>query len=152
MKILDFQGLKHNFLAVSTTHSMLRTKMNLFSLPCPKLPKMIVIGSREPENAFRKISYRRPPLHKIFKNCQIYPVFDFLAKNDKIWVINWSYLVAFGQKIEKRQNLTVFENFMKWGAQITDFSDCIFWLPRPCLLYTSPSPRDRTRSRMPSSA
>ena len=25
-------------------------------------------------------------------------------------------------------------------------------LPRSCLLYTSPSPRDRTRSRMPSSA
>ena len=25
-------------------------------------------------------------------------------------------------------------------------------LSRPCLLYTSPSPRDRTRSRMPSSA
>ena len=25
-------------------------------------------------------------------------------------------------------------------------------LPEPCLLYTSPSPRDRTRSRMPSSA
>ena len=25
-------------------------------------------------------------------------------------------------------------------------------LYRPCLLYTSPSPRDRTRSRMPSSA
>ena len=24
--------------------------------------------------------------------------------------------------------------------------------PAPCLLYTSPSPRDRTRSRMPSSA
>ena len=24
--------------------------------------------------------------------------------------------------------------------------------PQPCLLYTSPSPRDRTRSRMPSSA
>ena len=24
--------------------------------------------------------------------------------------------------------------------------------PKPCLLYTSPSPRDRTRSRMPSSA
>ena len=24
--------------------------------------------------------------------------------------------------------------------------------PDPCLLYTSPSPRDRTRSRMPSSA
>ena len=25
-------------------------------------------------------------------------------------------------------------------------------IPYPCLLYTSPSPRDRTRSRMPSSA
>ena len=25
-------------------------------------------------------------------------------------------------------------------------------IPLPCLLYTSPSPRDRTRSRMPSSA
>ena len=25
-------------------------------------------------------------------------------------------------------------------------------LSKPCLLYTSPSPRDRTRSRMPSSA
>ena len=25
-------------------------------------------------------------------------------------------------------------------------------MPNPCLLYTSPSPRDRTRSRMPSSA
>ena len=25
-------------------------------------------------------------------------------------------------------------------------------LSHPCLLYTSPSPRDRTRSRMPSSA
>ena len=28
----------------------------------------------------------------------------------------------------------------------------VFIAPRPCLLYTSPSPRDRTRSRMPSSA
>ena len=26
------------------------------------------------------------------------------------------------------------------------------YVPKPCLLYTSPSPRDRTRSRMPSSA
>ena len=27
-----------------------------------------------------------------------------------------------------------------------------FWVNNACLLYTSPSPRDRTRSRMPSSA
>src|SRR5665811_1639010 len=32
-------------------------------------------------------------------------------------------------------------------------ADNIFWVPsEACLLYTSPSPRDRTRSRMPSSA
>ena len=31
-------------------------------------------------------------------------------------------------------------------------ADANFNLSLPCLLYTSPSPRDRTRSRMPSSA
>ena len=35
------------------------------------------------------------------------------------------------------------------GAIIAIFHDVIITL---CLLYTSPSPRDRTRSRMPSSA
>mgnify|MGYP007020158812 CR=1 FL=1 len=37
----------------------------------------------------------------------------------------------------------------KTEKQITD--NGFEWLI-PCLLYTSPSPRDRTRSRMPSSA
>ena len=31
-------------------------------------------------------------------------------------------------------------------------SGCTYWRRAACLLYTSPSPRDRTRSRMPSSA
>ena len=37
----------------------------------------------------------------------------------------------------------------KWGGDLSqlDFDDIYY-----CLLYTSPSPRDRTRSRMPSSA
>ena len=35
-----------------------------------------------------------------------------------------------------------------WGKE----SDEIKNIPSSCLLYTSPSPRDRTRSRMPSSA
>ena len=34
----------------------------------------------------------------------------------------------------------------------TDFDLVTAALPEHCLLYTSPSPRDRTRSRMPSSA
>ena len=36
-----------------------------------------------------------------------------------------------------------------WTEDIEKFEDVQQWL---CLLYTSPSPRDRTRSRMPSSA
>ena len=35
------------------------------------------------------------------------------------------------------------------GRVIEESLDIMFWA---CLLYTSPSPRDRTRSRMPSSA
>ena len=40
-----------------------------------------------------------------------------------------------------------------WGG--ATFDSCLRYLnedPWDCLLYTSPSPRDRTRSRMPSSA
>ena len=36
-----------------------------------------------------------------------------------------------------------------YGAIILSFLGALHWA---CLLYTSPSPRDRTRSRMPSSA
>ena len=38
------------------------------------------------------------------------------------------------------------------GLKITAFEEEFIVTPRACLLYTSPSPRDRTRSRMPSSA
>ena len=38
-------------------------------------------------------------------------------------------------------------------ASIAGSGDIIYYgNPKDCLLYTSPSPRDRTRSRMPSSA
>ena len=38
-------------------------------------------------------------------------------------------------------------------AQATETATCYVQpIYRACLLYTSPSPRDRTRSRMPSSA
>ena len=35
---------------------------------------------------------------------------------------------------------------------LLDEGNEVYLLPNNCLLYTSPSPRDRTRSRMPSSA
>ena len=38
------------------------------------------------------------------------------------------------------------------GEKALVFASGSHALPRICLLYTSPSPRDRTRSRMPSSA
>ena len=38
----------------------------------------------------------------------------------------------------------------EWGEVVLDVSD--FGWSQACLLYTSPSPRDRTRCRMPSSA
>ena len=37
-------------------------------------------------------------------------------------------------------------------VRVLDQAACFRGYPRACLLYTSPSPRDRTRSRMPSSA
>ena len=38
-----------------------------------------------------------------------------------------------------------------WGDTVERYMDNVV-RPKACLLYTSPSPRDRTRSRMPSSA
>ena len=39
-----------------------------------------------------------------------------------------------------------------WLARLTSNKDLNVPMSNVCLLYTSPSPRDRTRSRMPSSA
>ena len=38
------------------------------------------------------------------------------------------------------------------GEDVVDCEPVIGYLHRGCLLYTSPSPRDRQKSRMPSSA
>ena len=47
--------------------------------------------------------------------------------------------------LSKRANLVV-----EAGESKENIGDTSYY--KPCLLYTSPSPRDRTRSRMPSSA
>ena len=41
---------------------------------------------------------------------------------------------------------------LKYGPKKAKVINGIKRYSKPCLLYTSPSPRDRTRSRMPSSA
>ena len=43
-------------------------------------------------------------------------------------------------------------NLDKWGVLPDSIDDFPVSISSICLLYTSPSPRDRTRSRMPSSA
>ena len=48
----------------------------------------------------------------------------------------------------ERDGKISFEEFKKWYEKKGDDSE----QDLACLLYTSPSPRDRTRSRMPSSA
>ena len=44
------------------------------------------------------------------------------------------------------------ELIKKGYAELVEDGTAALPEPEPCLLYTSPSPRDRTRSRMPSSA
>ena len=46
---------------------------------------------------------------------------------------------------------TVTSDGTQWGVPIAFSTKALYW-NKDCLLYTSPSPRDRTRSRMPSSA
>ena len=49
---------------------------------------------------------------------------------------------------ESKHEFVTLEHLLK---SLTDDKDALSVL-KACLLYTSPSPRDRTRSRMPSSA
>jgi len=48
------------------------------------------------------------------------------------------------ENVFTRDKITIPERFLETYRDATE--------PTTCLLYTSPSPRDRTRSRMPSSA
>ena len=52
------------------------------------------------------------------------------------------------KELARRSALT----YKAQGSDILILEDFSIDAPRTCLLYTSPSPRDRTRSRMPSSA
>ena len=47
---------------------------------------------------------------------------------------------------------TVSDRFVDLGAVLIDADRIVRELQEPCLLYTSPSPRDLSTSRMPSSA
>ena len=66
---------------------------------------------------------------------------DLVRNKDGNAIVNWSGVLAF--------SLIVAMVSMVGAAA---FMLAVGWFSLACLLYTSPSPRDRTRSRMPSSA
>ena len=61
-----------------------------------------------------------------------------------------------GRRVYVNQNIEqIFNSVVRWEksyCKTPDQQDPIYTMVDICLLYTSPSPRDRTRSRMPSSA
>ena len=69
-------------------------------------------------------------------------------------VRTWTFTDVCGNESSVSQNITINDNTVPVAPSApADFTgQCSDDVPMPCLLYTSPSPRDRTRSRMPSSA
>ena len=81
-------------------------------------------------------------LGKLF---QLFPVIQSVLK-----IVCAIYLLYLGYKI-----IGSFSNIKEDGSRPLKFHEAaLFQLvnPKACLLYTSPSPRDRQKSRMPSSA
>ena len=70
---------------------------------------------------------------------------SFLTKDRSTWPISREFIREVPEK-EKRSRMFKLINTCKVEAPASGS------LLQICLLYTSPSPRDRTRSRMPSSA
>ena len=80
-----------------------------------------------------------------------------------LWALNWLQIESFAWQVESWGNIAasmlamlIFFSFVSWQEELLIRG---YWLQNlssglstSCLLYTSPSPRDRQRSRMPSSA
>ena len=58
----------------------------------------------------------------------------------------------FADRFFARQKNPRYKFIARLGKFATGWTAHLYYWIYPCLLYTSPSPRDRTRSRMPSSA
>ena len=72
---------------------------------------------------------------------------NFLKFNRNQKVLNAKKLTTFNKK-----NLYNWMNLTKKERYNLSKQDSVNYMDRSCLLYTSPSPRDNTTSRMPSSA
>ena len=89
-----------------------------------------VVGSETADNEFDRIVLR--------------------AGNNRAWSRNWNPdRTAYTRDEWMRQSQIAASEIGSHGTFVHLYVNGLYW---GCLLYTSPSPRDRTRSRMPSSA
>ena len=72
-----------------------------------------------------------------------------LVRMAERYVVDRNFIPA-GQQVDITRDFTATSGYSQLCVSIDGQEECGF--DRVCLLYTSPSPRDRTRSRMPSSA
>ena len=74
---------------------------------------------------------------------------DMLAPDAIAWIRT---MTAENQRcLYENEDILVVHSFVTYASGDQDALMAVY-LKKDCLLYTSPSPRDRTRSRMPSSA
>jgi tRNA (cmo5U34)-methyltransferase len=152
-------------------------KDKIFSKPIEKQFEF----DEEVASVFDDMLNRSVPFYKENLNLQIDILKEFLNDNDKIIDLGSStgtFLIELAKKSNKNLNLIGIDNSKAmikrakskakaFGVDIkfieSDFLEYNFSNANvitanytiqfiSCLLYTSPSPRDRTRSRMPSSA
>ena len=76
--------------------------------------------------------------------------FQNLAKQSKVIVIKVGSNILVNEKFKLRKKWL--NSLVDDVAKLQKKGSKIIIVSSGCLLYTSPSPRDRTRSRMPSSA
>ena len=83
----------------------------------------------------------------------------YFGRRKNVWTVaknaiekGWQYAYR-DRKVKKREFRALWIQRINAGARQYDLSYSKFMgLLKNCLLYTSPSPRDRQKSRMPSSA
>ena len=78
----------------------------------------------------------------------------YLIRHDpEFRAVRREHLEETGRRVRLRNNIPALVDFLNRGLDGYQFSFFVISAaPRDCLLYTSPSPRDRQKSRMPSSA
>ena len=65
------------------------------------------------------------------------------------WIATIIQLIGYGMT---GLNMTPYNVYLFFLGIFLWFAVGVMWKDKACLLYTSPSPRDRQKSRMPSSA